>query len=123
MKEYMLLIRNETDAKKSLGTEEHLSFIRECETYIGNIGDKLIAAQPLIREGVVISKINGEWKESELEPDKKVQVGYYHILANDIKEAVNVAKNNPEFDYVASATIEVREIKTKEEKTAFVYPK
>ena len=119
----MLLIRNETDAKKSLGTEEHLTFIRDCETYIGKIGDRLIAAQPLHREGVVISKKDGEWKEKALEPDKDVQVGYYHILAKDVDDAVKIAKNNPEFKYVASATIEVREIKTKEEKTSFVYPK
>jgi len=123
MKEYMLLIRNETDAKKSLGQEEHLSFIRECETYISKIGDRLIAAQPLIRDGVVLSKKDGEWKEKALEPDIEVQVGYYHILAKDIKEALNIAKNNPEFEYVPSATIEVREIKTEEEKTSFVYPK
>jgi hypothetical protein len=123
MKEYMLLIRNETDAKKSPGQEEHLSFIRECETYIGKIGDRLIAAQPLIRDGVVLSKKDGEWKERSLEPDKEVQEGYYHILAKDIDEAVNIAKDNPEFKYVTSAAIEVREIKTKEEKTSFVYPK
>ena len=52
-----------------------------------------------------------------------MQVGYYHILANDIDEAVAMAKENPEFEYVLSASIEVRPIKMKEEKTDFVYPK
>jgi hypothetical protein len=33
-----------------------------------------------------------------------------------------IAKENPEFAYVPSATIEIRPIKTKEEETAFVYP-
>jgi hypothetical protein len=47
---------------------------------------------------------------------------YYHIRANDIREAVAIARDNPEFEYVPSATIEIRPVKTKEEKTAFVYP-
>ncbi|TWI94540.1 hypothetical protein JN11_04650 [Mucilaginibacter frigoritolerans] len=38
-------------------------------------------------------------------------------------EAVAIAKSNPEFEYVVSATIEVRPIKVKEEQTNFVYPK
>ena len=51
------------------------------------------------------------------------QVGYYHIFANDIKEAIEIAKENPEFEYVPSARIEVRPVKMKEEKTEYVYPK
>ena len=83
----------------------------------------MIAAQPLLREGTVISATKEGWKETPLNPDKKVQVGYYHILARDIHEAVNIAKDNPEFEYVATASIEVRPVKMKEEKTSFVYPK
>lgn len=52
-----------------------------------------------------------------------MQVGYYHIFANDIDEAIRMAKDNPEFEYVASASIEVRPVKTKEIETGFVYPK
>jgi hypothetical protein len=43
-------------------------------------------------------------------------------MANDIQEAIKIAKDNPEFEYVPSATIEVRPIKTKEVETGFVYP-
>ena len=49
-------------------------------------------------------------------------MGYYHILANDLDEAVRIAKNNPEFEFVPSASIEVRPVKTKEKETGFVYP-
>ncbi|MEP6597612.1 MAG: hypothetical protein ABJA71_16780 [Ginsengibacter sp.] len=38
----------------------------------------------------------------------EVQVGYYHINANDIEEAIAIAKDNPEFEFVPSASIEVR---------------
>jgi hypothetical protein len=49
-----------------------------------------------------------------------VQVGYYHIIANSLEEAVEMAKENPEFEYVPSASIEVRPIKLKEEKIKFI---
>jgi len=125
MKEYMLLIRNEGDAKASLSADKHLSFIKQCESYIGALKTqgKLIAAQPLVREGVVLSGTAEGWKEIPLNPGKQVQVGYYHILAKDMHEAIDIAKDNPEFDYVPTATIEVRPIKMKEEATSFVYPK
>ena len=125
MKEFMFYIRNEKDAKKSLSEDQHLAFIKQCEVYIGRLKseNKLIAAQPIVRNGIVVSKNEHGWTNSPIDPTKEVQVGYYHILANDIDEAVAMAKENPEFEYVLSASIEVRPIKMKEEKTDFVYPK
>jgi hypothetical protein len=35
--------------------------------------------------------------------------------------AAPIARENPEFDYVPSASIEIRPIKVKEEKTNFIY--
>jgi len=124
MKEYMLYIRNEKNAKKSLTADEHLTFIKECERYIENLKSKnqLIAAQPIVREGVVLRKSEGNWIEKDFSTNNETQVGYYHIRANDIGEAIKIAKDNPEFEYVPSASIEVRPIKIKEEETGFVYP-
>lgn len=124
MKEFMFYIQNETDAKKSLAPDEHLAFVKKCEEYIGVLKreNKLIAAQPLIREGILINKIDGAWNQIDICTDKKVQVGYYHILADNLEDAIIIAKNNPEFEYVPSASIEIRQIKTQEEETGFVYP-
>ncbi len=124
MKEFMFYIRNEKDTKKSLTPEEHLAFIKQCEVYIGVLKNenKLIAAQPIAREGVVLKKFGNVWEINNNETDKETQVGYYHILANDLDEAIKIAKDNPEFAYVPSASIEVRPIKTKETETGFVYP-
>ena len=121
----MVYIRNAGDAKSALSAEEHLVFIKKCEVYIGKLkaNDNLIAAQPIMREGFVISKKENDWNKTAIDATKEVQVGYYHIKANDIAEAIKIAKENPEFEYVASATIEVRPIKMKEEQTNFVYPK
>ena len=124
MKEYMFYIRNEKDAKESLTEDQHLAFIKKCETYIDFLKrqNKLIAAQPLVREGVIIKKSQTLWIEKDITADAQTQVGYYHILANDINEAIEIAKKNPEFEYVSSASIEIRPVKTKEAETGFVYP-
>jgi hypothetical protein len=124
MKEFMFYIRNEKDAKKSLTENQYLTFIKKCETYIGKLKseNKLIAAQPIVREGVVLKKEVDRWVERDIAADSETQVGYYHIRANDIQDAIKIAKDNPEFEYVPSATIEVRPIKTKEVETGFIYP-
>ena len=124
MKEFMFYIRNEKDAKKSLTANEHLAFIKKCETYIGILKseNRLIAAQPIVREGAVIKRSGNNWIEKDIATDSETQVGYYHILAKDLDEAIKIAKDNPEFEYVPSASIEVRPVKTKETETGFVYP-
>jgi hypothetical protein len=124
-KEYMFYIRNAGDAKAALSAEDHLAFIKKCEVYIGKLkrDGKLIAAQPLLREGVIISKSKKDWNLQPVDPNKEVQVGYYHISALSMSEATELAKENPEFEYVPSASIEIRPVKTKEDQTKFVYPK
>lgn len=124
-KEFMLYIRNTGDKKAALSPEKHLAFIKKCEVYIGQLKAKgqLIAAQPIIREGFIIKKNGAGWNKIAVDAGKEVQVGYYHILADTIEEAISIAKENPEFEYIPSASIEVRPIKMKEEQTNFVYPK
>ena len=121
----MFYIRNAGDAKSALSGDDHLAFIKKCEVYIGKLKKegKLIAAQPLLREGIVMSKAGNNWNLLPIDPSKEVQVGYYHIVANDMAEATEIAKENPEFAYVPSASIEIRPVKTKEVQTKFVYPK
>lgn len=120
----MFYIRNDKDAKKSLTADKHLAFIKQCEVYIGALKkeNKLIAAQPIIREGVIIKKSGSGWVEKNIDTYRETQVGYYRILAKDLEEAIKIAKDNPEFDFVPSASIEIRPIKTRETETGFVYP-
>jgi hypothetical protein len=125
MKEFMLLIRNNIDHQAGWPQERHENFLKKCEHYIGSLKKegKLIAAQPLIREGKIISGSDGEWKEIPLNETGEVQVGYYHILAENLDEAIAISKQNPEFEFGTTASIEVRPVKMKEETTNFVYPK
>jgi hypothetical protein len=124
MKEFMLLIRNAIDHQGAWSADRHEQFLKACETYIGNLKreGKLISAQPLVREGKIVSGEKGAWKEVPFNETKEVQVGYYHIRARDMEDAIAIAKGNPEFEYGSTARIEVRPIKTKEESTDFVYP-
>ena len=124
-REFMLHIRNAGDAKASLTADQHLKFIKHCEVYIEQLksGKKLIAAQPIERDGFVISKSDSGWRKIPVDPAKEIQVGYYHIIASDMDEAIEIAKQNPEFAFVPTATIEIRPVKTKEAETNFVYPK
>ncbi|OIR13241.1 hypothetical protein GALL_56260 [mine drainage metagenome] len=126
MKEFKLIIRNQKDNFSKLNSEDQTQFLKKCEVYINQLKseEKLLGAQPLVREGKIISYENGIWIESEYDAaGSEVIVGYYHILANDLNEAIEIAKQNPEFEYSNTARIEVRPIKTKESTTGFVYPK
>ncbi len=124
MKEFMLLIRNEIDHQAKWPPEKTEQFLKKCEVYISNLtkAGKLKSAQPMVREGTMLSGSNGAWKEGPFNEAREVIVGYYHILAEDLNDAIAIAKGNPEFEYGTTARIEVRPIKMKEEKTSFVYP-
>jgi hypothetical protein len=124
MKEFMLLIRNEGDVKTKRSPEEQQQFLKACQVYIEDLmkNGNLKSAQPLVREGIIISGSTGSFQESQVDKTKEIQVGYYHILANDLDEAVAIAKRNPEFAFVKGAKIEVRPVKIMEHSTGFEYP-
>jgi hypothetical protein len=124
MKEFMLLVLNSGTSKNSLPADQQTEFVKKCEVYIHRLkrDGKLIAAQPLMKEGRIVSRSHGQWVESRISDNREVQVGYYHIVARDLVEAITIAKDNPEFDYSVTARIEVRPVKTTEERTGFVYP-
>ncbi len=65
MKEFMLRILNEIDHQASWTPEQHQQFLKKCETYIGNLKKegKLKSAQPLIREGKIVSRLQGSWTQ------------------------------------------------------------
>jgi hypothetical protein len=125
MAEFMLTVRNQADHQARWNPEKHLAFVKQCEVYINNLkrDGQLIAAQPLHREGKVVTGSSGSWREAALERTGKVQVGYYHLRARDMDEAVALAKQNPEFEHSSTAEVEIRMIKTEETSTGFVYPK
>jgi hypothetical protein len=124
MSEYMLLVRNQMDHQAGWPPEKHQRFLKSCEAYIDGLmkDGRLKIAQPLVREGVLLSGLKGAWKESPFNEGNEVQVGYYHIVAKDLREAIDIAKGNPEFEFGTTARVEVRPIKAREESTGYAYP-
>ena len=120
----MLLIRNEIDHQEAWPSQQSQEFLNKCADYIGSLTKerKLKSSRPLLNEGKMLSGIKGTWREGPFAETKEVIVGYYHLPAEDLNDAVAIAKGNPEFEYGTTARIEVRPVKMKEEDTAYIYP-
>jgi hypothetical protein len=122
--EFMLLVRNRHDRFASFSSEKNDEFLDACKVYVEMLkkDGKLKAAQPLVREGRMISGSKGNWQDGPFAEGDEVIVGYYHVLATDLAEAIEIARGNPEFAYTSTARVEVRPIKTVEQSNQFVYP-
>jgi hypothetical protein len=125
MQEFMLLIRKDNAYQHTMPADQRQEFLQKVMDYIDGLlkQGNLIGAQPLSSQGKVISGSAGAWKDGPFNESKEVIAGYYHILANDLDEAIEIAKGNPEFQYDEGVRVEVRLIKTVEQSTGFVYPK
>jgi hypothetical protein len=124
MKEYMLFIRKKGDSQHTLPPGEFVKFLKSCELYIDSLKNqgKLISAQPIAWAGKIISRDGFTWNEVPYSETGEVIGGYYHILTENINEAIEIAKANPEFTFNENTRIEVRPVKIEEEQTGFVYP-
>jgi hypothetical protein len=69
MKEFMLLIRNEIDHQVAWLPEKLQQFLKKCEDYIGRLTKegRLISAQTLVREGKMLFRAGGVWKETTVQ--------------------------------------------------------
>ncbi len=124
MKEYMFFIRKQSNSQDTLSPDIFLQFLESCQAYIGKLTNqgKLLSAQPIAWTGKIISGKGDNWNEVPYDETGEIIGGYYHILAKDMDEAIEIAKDNPEFSFNVNTRIEVRPIKMKEEQTGFVYP-
>jgi hypothetical protein len=124
MKEFMLLIRNMGDGKAGFSPEQLQQFLKACQVYIEELKKtgQLKSAQPLVREGVMVSGTVDAFSEGPYSESQEVIVGYYHVMAKDLDEAVAIAKRNPEFAFVQGAKVEVRPVKMVEKSTEYTYP-
>jgi hypothetical protein len=112
MKEFMLLLRSESDHLSALSPHELQKHLEKVTKYIDDLtkSGRLKSAQPLGEQSIVISGVKGKLKDGPFNESKEVIIGYYLILARDIEEAVEIGKRNPNFDLDTSTRIEVRPI-------------
>lgn len=124
MKEFMFFIRKQGNSEDTLSPERFKQFLKACEMYIENLKQQgnLISAKPFAWSGNIISGKPGRWNEKPYNESEEVIGGYYHIFAKDIDEAMDIAKENPEFTFNENTRIEVRPVKMKEDPTGYVYP-
>jgi hypothetical protein len=99
MKDFLLLIRTEGDVWTSLSPKQLQEHIEHGTAYIGNLmkEGKLKSAAPLDKGSRIVTSTNGMIKDGPFNESKEVIAGYFHVVANDIQEAVDIAKANPIF--------------------------
>ena len=112
MQEFMLFIKTKGDHLEGLSPEQQQAHVQKIGNYIGGLmkDGKLKSAQPLDMAGATIHGNKGVFKDGPFNESKEVIVGYFHILAENLDEAVEIAKANPVFEDT-EATIEIRPIK------------
>jgi hypothetical protein len=113
MQEFLLLVHTKGDHLTSFSPEEQQQHVQRMGRYIENLmkTGKIKGAQPLEIAGTLVTGKKGKIKDGPFTETKEVIVGYFHILANDLAEATEIAKANPIL-VDAAARIEVRPIKS-----------
>lgn len=100
MNEFMVFIKNEGNPIAELSPEQQQEHIRKVGTYIKKMVEegKMKTAQPLKMEGTIIAHEDGKFVDGPFNETKEVISGYYHILAADLKEAIEIGKSDPRFE-------------------------
>jgi len=112
MQEFMIFIKTNGDHLEGLSPEQQQLHVQNIGKYIGSLleSGKLKGAQPLEMGGAVIHSNEGVFKDGPFNESKEVIVGYFHIIAKSLEEAVEVAKANPMLKETETI-VEVRPIK------------
>ncbi|MGX1929216.1 YciI family protein [Flagellimonas sp. 2504JD4-2] len=115
MQEFMIFIKTKGDHLEGLSPEQQQAHVQKIGKYIGGLMEsaKLKGAQPLEMDGAIIHGNKGVFKDGPFNESKEVIVGYFHIVAENLEEAIAIAKANPMFED-AEGSIEVRPIKQME---------
>ncbi len=112
MKEFMLFIRSEEKPKANLSPEQLQQHIEKVGSFIKKLADqgRMKSAQPLEMEGRMLSYKDGKVIDGPYNETKEIISGYYHLLAEDLDEAIAITKEDPRFEE-GIWRIEVRPIK------------
>jgi hypothetical protein len=112
MPEFMLFIKTKGDHLQGMSPEQQQAHVKKIGDYIGSLMQqgKLKGAQPLDLSGAIIHGNRGAFKDGPFNESKEVIVGYFHVVAKNLEEAIAIAKANPMFED-SEGTVEVRPIK------------
>ena len=112
MKEYLLIVRTEGNVWSLLSPDKLRQHIEHGTAYIDKLvkQGKIKSAQPLDSGSRIVTKPEGQIKDAPFNETKEVIAGYFLIAAENMEEAVAIAKGNPIFDDIPSK-IEVHPVK------------
>ena len=99
MKDFLLILKTEGSVWTDLSPEQLQKHMEGGMAYIGNLmkEGKLKSANPVDKGSRIITDVNGTMKDGPFNESKEVVAGYFLINAEDIQEAVEIAKANPIF--------------------------
>ncbi|HMG15568.1 MAG TPA: YciI family protein [Saprospiraceae bacterium] len=99
MKDFLLILRTEGSVWSDLPKDQLNKHIEQGMSYIGKLMSegKLKGANPVDKGSRIVTENNGILKDGPFNESKEVIAGYFLITANDIHEAVEIAKANPIF--------------------------
>jgi hypothetical protein len=100
MKEFLLILKTEGSVWTDLSPEQLQKHLEHGGAYIGNLikEGKLKNANPVDQGSRLVSGSHGMIKDGPFNESKEVIAGYFHIVAKDMDEAVEIAKANPIFN-------------------------
>ena len=99
MQDFLLLIRTQGDVWSDLSPAQLQEHIAKGTSYIGNLikEGKLKSAAPLDTSSKTTTDGKAIIKDGPFNETKEVIAGYFHIVAENMEEAVEIAKANPIF--------------------------
>jgi hypothetical protein len=99
MKDFLLSIRTEGSVWSDLSAEQLQKHMEHGTAYMGNLmkEGRLKNANPVDKGSRIVTESNGVIKDGPFNETKEVVAGYFLIAAEDMDEAVVIAKANPIF--------------------------
>lgn len=100
MKDFLLILRTEGSVWTDLSPEQLQKHMEHGMAYIGKLmaEGKLKSASPVDKGSKIITGSKGLLTDHPFNESKEVIAGYFLVTANDIDEAVAIAKGNPIFN-------------------------
>ncbi|MBW1297611.1 YciI family protein [Aquimarina litoralis] len=110
MKEFLMLIRGGQDKYQSVSANDMQKHMEHWQEWMAGLAneDKLVGGQPLANEGNTLTGNGKTVTDRPFAEGKELVGGYLLIKASSLKEATEIAKGCPSFEYDCS--VEVREI-------------
>jgi hypothetical protein len=100
MKDFLLILRTEGSVWTDLPPDQLKRHIANGMAYIGKLisEGKLKSASPVDKGSKLITGSNGSFTDHPFNESKEVIAGYFLVTANDMDEALEIAKSNPIFN-------------------------